>query len=198
MLLQNESGLTPPPPPQSQAGHKTTGPRVGTQSPGFASELLSVSHAAHGDPFSSPAGCPGVPPWEWVCSRKCDSWQYLCEPRGPEPGNRSSPPWGSLGSGSPVSKLPFITGFLIDFRETGMEIEREKKKTSVCCSTYWCIHTLIFVCALTGDWTHNLGVSGGRSDKLRYPARAKLEMSNLVEKWVKARKSTSLKKKSTG
>ena len=37
--------------------------------------------------------------------------------------------------------------------------ERERE-TSSCCSTYLCIHSLIFVCALTGDRTCNLGVSG--------------------------------------
>ena len=41
--------------------------------------------------------------------------------------------------------------------------EREKE-TSIWCSTYWDTHWLILVCALTRDWTHNLGVSGRCSD----------------------------------
>ena len=39
-------------------------------------------------------------------------------------------------------------------------LERERDtSTSICCSIYLCIHWLILVCALNGDWTHNLGVS---------------------------------------
>ena len=33
----------------------------------------------------------------------------------------------------------------------------------ICCFTYLCIHWFILVCDLSGDWTHNLGVSGQRS-----------------------------------
>ena len=50
--------------------------------------------------------------------------------------------------------------------------EREKE-TSICYSTYWCIHWLILVCALTGDWTHKLGVLGRCCNNLSCPARAK-------------------------
>lgn len=36
-------------------------------------------------------------------------------------------------------------------------LEKEMdRQTSVCCSTYFCIHCLIFLCALTGDCTCNL------------------------------------------
>ena len=35
-----------------------------------------------------------------------------------------------------------------------------QRETSICCSTYWCIHWSILVYALTGDRTHNLGVLG--------------------------------------
>ena len=54
----------------------------------------------------------------------------------------------------------FTKILFIDFRERGMwrgretYREREKvrqRKTSICCSTYLCIHWLILVCALTGD-----------------------------------------------
>ena len=33
------------------------------------------------------------------------------------------------------------------------------REASVCCSTHLCIPWLLLVCALTGDWTHNLNVS---------------------------------------
>ena len=47
---------------------------------------------------------------------------------------------------------------LIDFRVTR---EREKEgKSSLCCSTYLCIHWLLLICALTRDQTHNLGLGG--------------------------------------
>ena len=57
----------------------------------------------------------------------------------------------------------------------GLIWEREREKeTSICCSTYWCIHWLIPVCALTGDWTCNFNILGRRSIQLSYPARASL------------------------
>ena len=43
-------------------------------------------------------------------------------------------------------------------REREKERERERERRLICCSTYLCIHWLIFICALTGDQTHNLGV----------------------------------------
>ena len=50
----------------------------------------------------------------------------------------------------------FYCFLFIDFRERG-----ERRETLICCFTYYlCIHLLIFVCALTGDWTHNLGALG--------------------------------------
>ena len=48
--------------------------------------------------------------------------------------------------------------------------ERERERL-ICCSTSLCIHRLLSVCALTGDQTHNLGVSGWCSNPLSYPAR---------------------------
>ena len=51
--------------------------------------------------------------------------------------------------------------------ERGMEGETETDRqtdTLICCSIYWYIHWLLLLaCALTGDRTHNLGVSGRRS-----------------------------------
>ena len=49
-----------------------------------------------------------------------------------------------------------------------------EKETSVCCSIYWFIHWLILLCALTRNWTSNLGVSGQCSNQLSYWARALL------------------------
>ena len=54
-----------------------------------------------------------------------------------------------------LSLLFFKKKILIDLRET-----------SICCPTYWCIHWLILVCALTENWTHNLGGSRQHSDQL--------------------------------
>ena len=56
----------------------------------------------------------------------------------------------------------------------GEERERERHFLSkkYCCSTYLCIHWLILVCALMGDQTCNLGVSGWCSNQLSYLARA--------------------------
>ena len=49
---------------------------------------------------------------------------------------------------------------------------KKKKERSTYCFTYSCIHWLTIACALTGDWTHNLGVPGRRSNQLSYPAWA--------------------------
>ena len=55
-------------------------------------------------------------------------------------------------------------------RERGRDRERDIK-TSICSSTYLCLHWLILVCALTKYQTHNFGVSGQCSNQLSYPAR---------------------------
>ena len=55
-------------------------------------------------------------------------------------------------------------------RETDRQTDRQKE-TSICCFTYWCMHWLIIVCALTRGWTHNLSISGWSSNQLSYPAR---------------------------
>ena len=41
----------------------------------------------------------------------------------------------------------------------------------ICCSTDLCTHRLPLICALTVARTLNLGISGQRSNQLRYPAR---------------------------
>ena len=60
--------------------------------------------------------------------------------------------------------LYFLFFFFIDCKE------REKKRSS-CCSIYLCTHWLLFICALTRDQTHNLGLSGQHSNQQSYPAR---------------------------
>ena len=60
-------------------------------------------------------------------------------------------------------------------RERQRETERgRERETLICCSTYLCIHWLILVCTLTGDWTHNLGTLGWPSIQMSYLARAHL------------------------
>ena len=56
----------------------------------------------------------------------------------------------------------------IDLR--GREGERERE-VSTCFSTHLCIHWLILACALTRDWTCNLGTSECCSNHLSCPAR---------------------------
>ena len=53
--------------------------------------------------------------------------------------------------------------------------ERERE-TSICCSTYLCIHLLILVCVQLGDGTCKLGLTGWHTTQLSYPARASLTM----------------------
>ena len=52
------------------------------------------------------------------------------------------------------------SSFLFFFKFIDWFFRERKRETSICCSTYLCIHWLILTCALTGDQTHNLGVSG--------------------------------------
>ena len=47
--------------------------------------------------------------------------------------------------------------FFIDFRERK---GRGGGRMLICCSTYLCIHWMILVCALIGNWTHSCGVMG--------------------------------------
>ena len=47
-----------------------------------------------------------------------------------------------------------------------------ERKISICCSTHLYIHGLVFVQALTRDWTHNVGMLGRCSYPLSYLARA--------------------------
>ena len=63
------------------------------------------------------------------------------------------------------SNTALINLFLvIIFRERGRK--RERKETSICCSTYSCIHWLLLVYVLTGDRTCNLAVLRQHSNQL--------------------------------
>ena len=66
----------------------------------------------------------------------------------------------------------FLNFLFIDFRQT--KEGQKERKTLICCSTYWCIHWLILICALTGDRTCNLGISRRCSHPRSHPARARL------------------------
>ena len=51
----------------------------------------------------------------------------------------------------PCIYIVFIDWFLERRREVGRERDREREReTSICCSTYLCIHWLILICPLTG------------------------------------------------
>ena len=54
-----------------------------------------------------------------------------------------------------VNWLKNIFFKFIDFTDRNGGRERERE-TSICCSTYFCIHWLILACALTRDQTHTL------------------------------------------
>ena len=68
----------------------------------------------------------------------------------------------------------FIFYLFIDFKEREAEREEEREKApSICCPTYLCTHWLFLVCALMGDQTHNLGISGLHSNQLSYLPKVK-------------------------
>ena len=81
-----------------------------------------------------------------------------------------------------LSLHPFFFKILLIYSKLGKE-----RKTLICCSTYWCIHWFILVCALTGDRTHNLGIAGLHSNQLSNLDMAKLsfiEMNLLGWHWI--------------
>ena len=55
-----------------------------------------------------------------------------------------------------------------------------EKERNICCYTYLCLNWLILISALTGDRTHNFGVSGQCSNQLNYPARAGCQVLHLI------------------
>lgn len=58
-----------------------------------------------------------------------------------------------------LNLVVFLNFFVYWFER---ERKEERERNSSCCSTYWCIHSFILVCALTGDGTHNLRALGTR------------------------------------
>ena len=62
-----------------------------------------------------------------------------------------------------VHELFFLMFLIIDLTE---------RKSLICCSTYWCIHWFIPICALTGNQTHSPGVYEWHAHQLSYTARA--------------------------
>ena len=65
-----------------------------------------------------------------------------------------------------------IKNFFIYWWEKERKRERRETLILICFSTYLCIHWLILVCALTGDRTHNLGISEWCSNQLSYLSKA--------------------------
>ena len=64
------------------------------------------------------------------------------------------------------------------FREREREKKRKREREALTCSSiYLCTHRLLlmWVCALTGDWIHSLGLSGWCSHQQSYPARAEVK-----------------------
>ena len=68
-----------------------------------------------------------------------------------------------------LSSFLFLVFLFIDYREKIIEDSAQnggRGETSICCSTYLCIHWLLLILVLTRDWTHNLGVLGRCSNQL--------------------------------
>ena len=83
-------------------------------------------------------------------------------------GNRTSNPLVLRPALNPLS-CTSQGSFLFLKKMYRLTWERER---NIGLSAYLCIHRLLLVCALTGAWTHDPGVSGQRSNCLSYPARA--------------------------
>ena len=65
---------------------------------------------------------------------------------------------------------------LIDLRERERKGGERARETLNCYCTYLYIHWVILLCAQTGDWTHNLGISEWCSNQLSYLARVVLRL----------------------
>ena len=94
----------------------------------------------------------------------CPAWESNQQPFSSQAGTQSTEPHHP--------GLHFNFYLLNFFKEKGSGRYREgrgERETSICCSTYLCIHWLLLVRALTGDLTRNLGVSGQCSNQLSYP-----------------------------
>ena len=76
---------------------------------------------------------------------------------------------------SSIASLFLFLIFIYWFRErrgVGREGGEKERETLMCYSIPLCIHWVILVCALTGDWTRNLGLLGQCSNQLSRLARA--------------------------
>ena len=72
--------------------------------------------------------------------------------------------WVFLGKNPSLPRPPlFLENGERGGGEGERERERERASTLICCSTHWSIHRLTPVCALTGDWTSSLGITGWHS-----------------------------------
>ena len=79
----------------------------------------------------------------------------------------------------------FLKNFYLSiFRERGEEGEREREKHWFVGLLILCIHRLILTCAVIGDWTCNLAVSGRCSNQLSYSAKPELTMLNADSFWL--------------
>lgn len=87
------------------------------------------------------------------------------------------------------AKAWVIYGFIRE-RKRGRVEEREegrgrrkrgggRGREAVCCSSDLCIHWLLLVYVLTGDWTCILSTSRGSSNPLSYPAGQSLDQTRL-------------------
>ena len=119
--------------------------------------LVIKTNAGFGDAFQ----------WKKVLVTKTNIWTF----------RRNSLLQATTDVHSIIIRFFLSQWFLNCFKNYWLILEREKgkgerKKYQFCCSCCSCIHWLILVCALTGDWTHNPGLSGQCSKQLSHPGRA--------------------------
>ena len=67
--------------------------------------------------------------------------------------------------------LSFYFLFLLTLERVWKEVGKRERERNICFSTYLCSPRFLLVCALTRDWTCNLGASGQHSNQLSYLAR---------------------------
>ena len=113
--------------------------------------------------FHYPVSCPLYPckplPWDRRWNDHRDIPEAAVSILTPEPPQMPSALW-CLGARNFPHEQKWET-FFFSIYWFQREREREKEReTSISCFTYLCIYWLIFVCALTRNKTHNLGVSG--------------------------------------
>ena len=81
-----------------------------------------------------------------------------------------SPSGGFVNASGVTSTWPVVGIWSFNF----IDFRKRERERNICCSTYLCIHWLIFVTCPDGDedGTHNIGVLGQRSNQLDSPGRA--------------------------